>query len=709
MVESQPLIHKSKTPFLDGPDAETKRRELLSYFQQTFDLYAELFSVIREEKSYFSRPEALRHPLIFYFGHTATFFVNKLVLINGFPGRINPMMEARFAVGVDEMSWDDLSENQDDWPSLAAVQNYRQEVRAKVSAFIESMPMTVPIKQSDPAWVILMGIEHERIHLETSSVIIRMLPIEEVRPDSRWLSCKTAGPAPKNELQLVSAKCVSLGKSEDDRTYGWDNEYGSNIRDVSEFWASKFLVSNGEYLEFVQAGGYDTKRFWCQEGERWVKSTATKLPKFWTFCDGKYFQRNLLEVIPLPLNWPVEVNHYEASAFCRWKSEHSGQSLRLPSEAEWRVLREKIPTDQPTWESAPGNINLEHYASSCPVDQFENGGFYDVIGNVWQWTDTAFSGFQGFAVHPIYDDFSVPTFDGKHMLIKGGSWISTGNESLKSARYAFRKHFFQHAGFRYVSGEQGAAAAEVTDAPYYESDEQISQYLEFHFGPEYFGVENFPVACVRTIIECCPDAGRERILDLGCAVGRASFEFSKYFRHVTAIDFSTRFIQNAIRLQQGESITFHIKTEGDLTEERLAQISSLYSADERSHIDFFQGDACNLKESVRDYDVIFAGNLLDRLYDPKVFLRSIADRLLPHGYLVLTSPYTWLTDYTAKENWLGGFMADGTAVTTLNNLKVQIAKDFVLETRRDLPFVIRETKRKYQHTVAEMTIWRKVR
>jgi hypothetical protein len=72
------------------------------------------------------------------------------------------------------------------------------------------------------------------------------------------------------------------------------------------------------------------------------------------------------------------------------------------------------------------------------------------MGNVWQWTRTPMYPFTGFEVHPIYDDFTMPTFDDKHNMIKGGSWISTGNLAIPQSRYAFRRHFFQHAGFRMV-------------------------------------------------------------------------------------------------------------------------------------------------------------------------------------------------------------------------------------------------------------------
>ncbi len=147
--------------------------------------------------------------------------------------------------------------------------------------------------------------------------------------------------------------------------------------------------------------------------------------------------------------------------------------------------------DQPYWAQAPGNINLEHWSSSCPVDRFRTGDFFDVLGNVWQWTETPIYPFHGFEIHPWYDDFSTPTFDTRHNLIKGGSWISTGNEATRDSRYAFRRHFFQHAGFRYVE----SSAPVVIHDDQYESDALAAQYCDAHYGPEHFGVPNFAVTC----------------------------------------------------------------------------------------------------------------------------------------------------------------------------------------------------------------------
>jgi putative 4-mercaptohistidine N1-methyltranferase len=124
-------------------------------------------------------------------------------------------------------------------------------------------------------------------------------------------------------------------------------------------------------------------------------------------------------------------------------------------------------------------------------------------------------------------------------------------------------------------------------------------------------------------------------------------------------------------------------------------------------VNFMQGDACNLKELYTGYDLVFAGNLVDRLYDPLLFLDGIAGRVLPGGLFVITSPYTWLEEYTPKAKWLGGVREAGEPLTTFTGLCRALDQAFTLVHREDVPFVIRETARKHQHTVTEMTVWRR--
>ncbi|WP_028584560.1 5-histidylcysteine sulfoxide synthase [Desulfogranum mediterraneum] len=693
----------TRTTVLNQGTAEEKRSEILQYFDDTFSLEDQLYAIPAGDQAFFLRAEPLRHPLIFYLGHTAAFYINKLITAKLTTTRINPSFESMFAVGVDEMSWDDLDSSHYDWPSLAAVREYRQLVRAFVEQQILSLPLEMPISWEDPFWVIMMGIEHQRIHLETSSVIIRRLPLEQVRQLAAWPVCGQSGEAPENSLVAVRGGRVVLGKERTDPLYGWDNEYGNHEAEVRDFAASKYLVSNGEFLSFVEAGGYHQQRFWSEEGWKWRSYARAEQPLFWIKDEQGYRYRTMASLIEMPWDWPVEVNYLEAKAFCNWLAENRKAPIRLPSEEEWYHLRGLEPiADQPYWERAPGNINLEYWASPCPVNRFSFGEFFDLIGNVWQWTETPISGFAGFEVHPCYDDFSTPTFDTRHNLIKGGSWISTGNEACRDARYGFRRHFFQHAGFRYLESEQPVALPEAM----YETDAAVSQYCEAHYGPSYFGVENFPLAVARQALAVTAGRPRAKALDLGCAVGRTSFELAREFAFVQGIDFSARFIRIGFQMREKGVIRYELVEEGEIVSFHEHCLAEFGLESSRDKVEFSQGDASNLKPRFRGYDLIVAANLLDRLYDPAKFLTTIHERLNPGGVLVLTSPYTWIEEFTRRENWIGGFRQDGEPHTTLEGLKEILQEHFTLLAEPlDLPFVLRETGRKYQHTLAQLTCW----
>ena len=701
----------TKTPILNEGTVESKREEILEYFHRTFSLYESIFDCLVDDEAYYARANMLRHPLIFYYGHTSVFYINKLNVAKLINERIDPHLESTLAIGVDEMSWDDLNEAHYDWPTPAKVKAYRDKTRDIVDKFIRTCDFTLPIQWDDPMWVIMMGIEHERIHLETTAVLIRELPLEKVQAHDVWSKiCLETGTPPTNEFLDVDGGEIEYGKDKSNPLYGWDNEFGHAEAKIKPFKASKYLVSNSEFLEFVEAGGYHTRSYWDDEGWHWVQYAKAEHPVYWVKDDDGYKYRSMLEVIDMPWNWPTDLNYLEAKAFCNWKSKETGKNIRMPTEAEWYHLRNQTTqTDQPYWSKAPGNINLEYEMSPCPVDRHEfKGGFFDIIGNVWQWTETPIDGLEGYNVHPIYDDFSSPTFDGKHNVFKGGCWISTGNYSIKDSRYAFRRHFFQYSGLRYIEGGE----IENPTMNIYETDEQISQYIEFHYGEEHYGVKNFPVACIEAMMPHTKGMKTERALDLGCATGRSSFELAKVFDHVDALDFSARLIEAPSTLQTTGSQRYVIATQGDLVDFKEVKLSDFdgYEAI-KDNVSFMQGDACNLTDKYTDYDLVFAGNLIDRLYKPTDFLASIKDRIRPGGLLVITSPYTWLEEFTPKENWLGGFKAQtGENYSTLEGLAENLAPEFELVgDAQDIPFVIRETARKFQHSVAEMSIWRKAK
>jgi len=691
---------------LTGDDPEKKREEIREYFHKTFDLYEATFDVLRDDTVFYKQSELTRHPMIFYFGHTATFFINKLVVAHVIQERINSEFESTFAIGVDEMVWDDMDDLHYHWPKVAEVRAYRDAVRAKVDTLITTLPLTLPIKEDDPLWIILMGIEHENIHIETSSVLHRQLALSDIKDSDLFPLCKDFDVAPENIMTTIEGRKITLGKSHSHQLYGWDNEYGSEIVNVADFSASKFLVSNGEFMAFVLDGGYKNSIYWDAEGQEFLAITQAKHPSFWVDqADGGFLYRSLTQEITMPMNWPVDVNYLEAKAFCLWKSQHERQQYRLLSEAEWMCLYEESGLeDVPCLDTSKANINFADVASSVPVDTYKQGKVYDVVGNVWQWSESAMDGFEGFKPHRAYDDFSTPTFDGKHNLIKGGSWASCGNELTKHSRYAFRRHFYQHAGFRYVLGD----ALVKEDENIYESDMLVSQYCAFQYGQNHFGVENFAKACAQKAIAYAKDTPMKTALDLGCATGRASFELAREFEAVTGIDFSARFVQVGAELQKSKTVKYLRAEEGELLSEHTYALSDFGLDNLKGSVDFWQGDACNLKAHFKGYDLLMATNLIDRLYEPRLFLDTVHERINDNGILILTSPYTWLEEYTAKELWLGGYVdADGNEVHTIDSLKEILGVEFELVALEDVPFVIRETPRKYQHTLAQMSVWKK--
>ena len=696
----------SRTPNLHLTDEQALRAQLRDYFITTFDRYESLFETLASDEAFYTKAISLRHPLIFYYGHTATFFVNKLLLTRLISERLDARLESIFAVGVDEMSWDDLDGAHYEWPSVAEVKAYRDRVRALVVDLIDNAPLTLPVDWHNPWWAIIMGIEHERIHLETSSVLIRQHKLSYVKSHSLWPACTTSGNAPHNALVDVPAGEVLLSKDKSDPYYGWDNEYGMHRADVAAFQASRFLVSNQEFLAFVEAKGYYTTEYWEEEGRAWREFSQATHPTFWLQREQGWYLRVMTEEIPMPWDWPVEVNYHEAKAFCNWKKKTTGDAVRLPTEDEWYRLYDVSGVKAVGAEPVFANLHLDHFASSCPVNQFAHGDFFDVIGNVWQWTETPIYPFEGFDVHPIYDDFTTPTFDERHNLIKGGSWISCGNESLRSSRYAFRRHFFQHAGFRYVVGE------EISTVPgsHYETDKLLSEYAEFHYGDEYFSVPNFSKALVDLGMAAMIDKPRRKALDLGCASGRATFELARYFEAVTGVDFSARFIGQGVQLVNEGVLRYTLTDEGELVSYKSRSLAELDLQDVAPKVEFFQGDACNLKPQFTGYDFILAANLIDRLYNPAKFLRSIHERLQLGGVLMLASPYTWLEEHTPRADWIGGFKKDGESFTTLDGLTHLLGEHFTLiKGPQEVPFVIRETRRKYQHTLSEVTLWVRVK
>ena len=267
----------------------SEKNKLSEDFNQSWEIYESLFECLRNESVFYKKPQPLRHPLIFYYAHTASFYMNKLNAAKIIDQRINAEFDSLFAIGVDEMEWDEIYTEAHIWPSLSQVREYRQAVKKIVNEVIDSLDHTVDYSFDSDHWVILMCMHHEKIHIETSSVLIRQLDLDDVISNFSYRPCQSNNSKPiQNSLISVPGGVISLGK-EKDSYYGWDNEYGSKQYKVDDFKASKYLVTNQEYLQFLEQGGYNSDEFWSAEGKRWKDKTQAKLPEFWVLKQGQYF------------------------------------------------------------------------------------------------------------------------------------------------------------------------------------------------------------------------------------------------------------------------------------------------------------------------------------------------------------------------------------------------------------------------------------
>lgn len=441
VVSNQTHTIKIKEPF---NLKNVSKRSLADYFKDTWKLNEILFSSIKSEETFYLNPDPLRNPLIFYWGHTAVFYINKLRLAGLLQKTINPDFEQLYAVGVDPDSADEL-ENGQLWASLADLDNYRNAVFETVLEVIEKFSEGSQINQKSPWWALIMAFEHERIHFETSSVLIKQLPAELLNRPANWNYAPTFGKPQQTKLVEAKGGSFIIGKS-DDSIYGWDNEYGKLEVEVEPFLCGQNLVTNADFLEFVKSDGYKQKEFWSDEAWQWIEKEKVEQPKFWVKRAEGFDYRTVFENVLMPLDYPVEINAHEALAFCRWK----GKDWRLLSEAEFVYLAKDI-VDKKGEPAISDQYNLNvKYGSPNPVgylDQ-ENEGVNDLFGNVWDWLSDDFYCLPGFKTHPYYEDFSVPYFDSQHGMMLGGSWATTGTGASSFYRLWFRRHFFQHAGFR---------------------------------------------------------------------------------------------------------------------------------------------------------------------------------------------------------------------------------------------------------------------
>jgi iron(II)-dependent oxidoreductase len=413
--------------------------------------------------SFYERPIPERHRLIFYLGHLEAFDWN---LLSGPLALKSDQAEfdKLFAFGIDPVDGGLPKDTANDWPTIAQVEKYNRNIRERLDHALRSKAAAEVLDhESNNGTLLQVAIEHRLMHAETIAYLFHNLPFDKKNAAMR--PQVDARPAPAQRQARIPAGIATLGmRSDGAHPFGWDNEFGEQQIHVPSFSMDVFPVTNGEYLRFLQAGGYGDACFWKPEDWEWKERVGIKHPHFWILKKGSsatdphavWEYRTMFAAIPLPPSWPVCVSHAEASAFATWAGK------KLLTEAQWHRAAYGTPDGNertfPWGDSLPdatrGNFDHQHW-DATPVDSHPEGasafGIFDLLGNGWEWTSSAFGPLPGFEPFAFYPGYSANFFDGKHFIMKGGSARTDACMLRRSFRNWFQPHYpYVYSKFRCV-------------------------------------------------------------------------------------------------------------------------------------------------------------------------------------------------------------------------------------------------------------------
>lgn len=416
-----------------------------------------LFDIVRPQ-AIFDRPIPERHRIIFYVGHLEAFDWNLLhenvFGLNSF----HPEFDRLFAFGIDPVGGGLPTDQPSDWPDLGTVHDYVRHIRA---ALDEKLAQTNPdsdelVRDGFPLSTLLnVAIEHRLMHVETLAYMLHQLPVGSKVSQADPPNFVTA--PVDHRMIAIPAGTATLGLSRNSESFGWDNEFEMHSVDVPAFEIDQYMVTNQQWLDFMNAGGYESRSFWSDADWDWKTAYNISHPVFWKKSHDGWLCRTMFDEVPLPDAWPVYVSHAEASAYARWAGKP------LPTEPQWHRAAYGSPDGNertyPWGGYAPdpnlGNFDLTHW-NPTPVNAHPRGrsafGVEGLLGNGWEWTSTPFSPFPGFQPFPFYRGYSADFFDNKHFVMKGGSPRTAACMLRPTFRNWFQAHYqYVYAGFRCVN------------------------------------------------------------------------------------------------------------------------------------------------------------------------------------------------------------------------------------------------------------------
>jgi iron(II)-dependent oxidoreductase len=438
------------------PSRQNSAQELLAALGEARANTDGLFGIVRPESLY-ERPIPERHRIIFYLGHLEAFDWNLVALHVLGLDPFHKEFDQLFAFGIDPVDGGLPTDQPSDWPSVDEVRTYNQRVRQTMDEALGKASFSDtkrPLLRD--GYVLHVALEHRLMHAETFAYMLHQLPCQHKVPCPE-AAVRSTRPM-KPEMVEIPAGTATLGLRRGvNGGFGWDNEFEEHEVAVPEFAIDVHNVTNGQFLEFMKAGGYSERSFWSDADWEWKESQGISHPGFWRRSGKDWLYRTVFDEVPLPLDWPVYVSHAEASAYARW----AGKSL--PSEAQFHRAaygtpegsEREFPWGNHRPEPDQGNFDFRRW-NPAPVGAYASGasafGVADLLGNGWEWTSTVFEPFEGFEPFAFYPGYSANFFDGKHYVIKGGSSRTAAKLLRRSFRNWFQAHYPHiYAGFRCVA------------------------------------------------------------------------------------------------------------------------------------------------------------------------------------------------------------------------------------------------------------------
>jgi ergothioneine biosynthesis protein EgtB len=377
-----------------------------------------------EIEDYVVQPHPDVSPPKWHLGHTSWFFEKFLLPHNRpFNSHFHHLFNSYYkSLGA---HWAQAERGNLSRPTVKEIYAYRKEIDEKMLALIEQ---TSEKEFSLLEELTTLGIEHEKQHQELLVMDIKYIyalnPLEPFYPNKTPLPLKQVSPSlPQQVTFPEGTHCFGSTKE----GFSYDNERPSHTDYLQSFSLCSHPVTNGQYLDFIEDGGYQNANFWYSDGWDFIKREKIKAPLYWFERDNTWVTTGLQGVQEIdPHQTLTHVSYFEASAYARWKGK------RLPTEKEWERATSLV-----NFKESSGNfLETGFFQPSRPLH--DQSPFYDLFGNTWEWTESSYSPYPGYRrLEGPLGEYNGKFMSGQ-MVLRGGSLATPRDHLRKTYRNFYR-------------------------------------------------------------------------------------------------------------------------------------------------------------------------------------------------------------------------------------------------------------------------------